>query len=241
MFKQDIAPYRLPNTILPMPNTISLLTGHPAFTTKLELTDARQIVRIPQSKRLFDVAFALVVAIALLSWLIPLIAVLIKAESKGPVFFRQLRTGKDGKAFYCFKFRSMRVNADSDTKQASRGDARVTRVGAYLRKTSLDELPQFINVLLGEMSIVGPRPHMLAHTEEYSQAIHNFMDRHLGMPGITGLAQVSGYRGETRELSAMAKRVNADVYYLQNQSFWLDVKIILLTVQQALRKNEHVF
>ena len=241
MFKQDIAPYRLPNTILPMPNTISLLTGSPAFTTKLELTDARQIVRIPQSKRLFDVAFALVVAIALLSWLIPLIAILIKAESKGPVFFKQLRTGKDGKAFYCYKFRSMRVNADSDTKQASRGDARVTRVGAYLRKTSLDELPQFINVLLGEMSIVGPRPHMLAHTEEYSQAIHNFMDRHLGMPGITGLAQVSGYRGETRELSAMAKRVNADVYYLQNQSFWLDVKIILLTVQQALRKNEHVF
>ncbi|HET9504713.1 MAG TPA: sugar transferase [Hymenobacter sp.] len=207
----------------------------------MELTDARPVVRTPQSKRLFDMVFALLVAVALLSWLIPIIAVLIKLESRGPVFFKQLRTGKDGKSFYCFKFRSMRVNADSETKQARRGDARITRVGAYLRKSSLDELPQFINVLLGEMSIVGPRPHMLAHTEEYSQVIHNFMDRHRGMPGITGLAQVSGHRGETRELSAMAKRVNADIYYLQNQTFWLDVKIVLLTVRQALSKNEHVF
>jgi putative colanic acid biosynthesis UDP-glucose lipid carrier transferase len=219
----------------------AVLTRHTVYATKLELNDARPVVRVSQSKRLFDVVFAVLVLVALLSWLVPIIAVLIKLESKGPVFFKQLRTGKDGKEFYCFKFRSMRVNADSDTRQASRGDARVTKVGAYLRKSSLDELPQFFNVLFGEMSIVGPRPHMLAHTEEYSQAIHNFMDRHLGMPGITGLAQVSGHRGETRELSAMAKRVNADIYYLQNQSLWLDVKIVLLTVRQALRKNEHVF
>jgi len=228
--------------MLPMPDTMSvILTGHTVCAAEFELANVRQEVRIPQSKRLFDIAFAVVVTVALLSWLVPIIAVLIKLESKGPVFFKQLRTGRGGEAFYCFKFRSMRVNADSDTKQASRGDARVTKVGAYLRKTSLDELPQFFNVLFGEMSIVGPRPHMLAHTEAYSLAIHNFMDRHLGMPGITGLAQVSGYRGETRELSAMAKRVNADIYYLHNQSLWLDVKIVLLTVRQALRKNEHVF
>ncbi len=224
-----------------MSNTLSALSGHNGVATTLELTDARSVAHIPQSKRFFDMAFALLVALALLSWLIPIIAVLIKLESRGPVFFKQLRTGKDGKSFYCFKFRSMRVNADSETKQASRGDARITRVGAYLRKSSLDELPQFINVLRGEMSIVGPRPHMLAHTEEYSRVIHNFMDRHRGMPGITGLAQVSGHRGETRELSAMTKRVNADIYYLQNQTFWLDVKIVLLTVRQALSKNEHVF
>jgi putative colanic acid biosynthesis UDP-glucose lipid carrier transferase len=241
MFEHAIVTYKLPDTMLPMPDTMSVLTGHTGFATKLKLTDARQLVRASQSKRVFDIVFALLVTVALLSWLVPIIAVLIKLESKGPVFFKQLRTGKDGRAFYCFKFRSMRVNADSDTKQASRGDARVTKVGAYLRKTSLDELPQFFNVLFGEMSIVGPRPHMLSHTEEYSRAIHNFMDRHAGMPGITGLAQVSGYRGETKELSAMSKRVNADIYYLQNQTFWLDVKIVLLTVRQALTKNEHVF
>lgn len=242
MVEQTIMPFNLPDAMLPMPDTMSaVLSGHTGFATELELTDARQVVRESQHKRVFDMVFALLVAAALLSWLVPIIALLIKMESKGPVFFKQLRTGKDGKAFYCFKFRSMRVNAESDTKQASRGDARVTKVGAYLRKTSLDELPQFFNVLSGEMSIVGPRPHMLSHTEEYSRVIHNFMDRHTGMPGITGLAQISGYRGETRELSAMAKRVNADIYYLQNQSFWLDVKIVLLTVRQALTKNEHVF
>ena len=226
--------------LLTLENTpaMSKRSAHAAAT---HVANAPIVQRHPLRKRTFDFVFALLVVLFILIWLIPLIACIIKLESKGPILFRQLRTGKDGKPFYCFKFRSMRVNADSDTKQASRGDARVTKVGAYLRKTSLDELPQFFNVLFGEMSIVGPRPHMLAHTEAYSLAIHNFMDRHLGMPGITGLAQVSGYRGETRELSAMAKRVNADIYYLHNQSLWLDVKIVLLTVRQALRKNEHVF
>ncbi|RZK32369.1 MAG: undecaprenyl-phosphate glucose phosphotransferase, partial [Hymenobacter sp.] len=156
MVGQAIRSSNLPNAMLSMPDTMSVLTGHTVFATKLELTDARRVVRISQSKRLFDMAFALLVTVALLSWLVPVIALLIKLESKGPVFFKQLRTGKDNKAFYCFKFRSMRVNADSDTKQASRGDARVTKVGSYLRKTSLDELPQFFNVLFGEMSIVGP-------------------------------------------------------------------------------------
>jgi putative colanic acid biosynthesis UDP-glucose lipid carrier transferase len=192
-------------------------------------------------KRAFDFVFAVFVVAFLLSWLVPLIALLIKLESKGPVFFKQLRTGKQGKSFYCLKFRSMTVNAESDSKQASREDNRVTKVGAFLRKTSLDELPQFINVLQGEMSVVGPRPHMLKHTEEYSKAIHNFMDRHLIMPGITGLAQVSGHRGETKELDAMAKRVNADIHYIHNMSCQMDLRIIVLTVKQVFKSPENAF
>jgi lipopolysaccharide/colanic/teichoic acid biosynthesis glycosyltransferase len=177
----------------------------------------------------------------MLSWLAPLIALLIKLESKGPAFFKQLRTGKDGRPFYCLKFRSMAPNAAADEQQASRGDHRVTRVGAFLRQTSLDELPQFLNVLRGEMSIVGPRPHMLRHTEYYAGEIHNFMDRHRALPGITGLAQVSGLRGETKELDAMNKRVQADLHYLRTWSFWLDVKIVGRTVAQVVVRNENVF
>jgi lipopolysaccharide/colanic/teichoic acid biosynthesis glycosyltransferase len=135
----------------------------------------------------------------------------------------------------------MRLNTDADFKQACKGDSRITKLGAILRRTSLDELPQFINVLKGEMSVVGPRPHMLKHTEDYSKFIHNFMDRHLILPGITGLAQVSGHRGETKEVEAMAKRVNADIHYLQNWSFLLDMKIVLLTILQVFRKNNNIF
>lgn len=186
-------------------------------------------------KRLFDVLFAAFVLLLLLSWLVPLLALLIKRESKGPVFFRQLRTGKDGVPFHCLKFRSMFLNTEADDKQATRADSRITRIGAFLRKTSLDELPQFINVLRGEMSIVGPRPHMLKHTEIYSKTIHQFMDRHTVMPGITGLAQVTGYRGDTSEPDAMAKRVDKDIHYVRNWSFQLDIKIIALTVVQTLR------
>jgi len=192
-------------------------------------------------KRTFDVVFAALVVALLLSWLLPLIALLIKAESRGPILFKQLRTGKNGQPFYCLKFRSMRMNAYADSKQASKGDSRITKVGAFLRKTSLDELPQFFNVLKGEMSVVGPRPHMLSHTEYYAQAIDNFMERHLIMPGITGLAQVSGFRGETKEVEAMANRVNADIKYLSNWSFLLDMKIVLLTVVQAVKGSENAF
>jgi putative colanic acid biosynthesis UDP-glucose lipid carrier transferase len=192
-------------------------------------------------KRAFDVLFSSLVIIFLLSWLIPLIALIIKLDSKGPVFFRQLRSGKGNKAFYCYKFRSMKVNGESDSKQASKGDSRITRIGAILRKTSLDELPQFFNVLMGDMSVVGPRPHMLKHTQDYSLQINNFMVRHFLTPGITGWAQVNGYRGETKETDSMAKRVQADLWYLENWSFFLDVKIIFLTVWQAIRGNEKAF
>lgn len=189
------------------------------------------------SKRVFDVVFALLVFVFLLSWLIPLVAGLIKLESRGPAFFKQLRTGKNGMTFYCLKFRSMHLNEDADVRQATLGDSRITKIGAFLRKTSLDELPQFINVLKGEMSVVGPRPHMLRHTELYSQAIHNFMDRHAIMPGITGLAQVSGFRGETKELAHMAERVNVDIHYVRNQSLLLDLKIVGATVVQMFAND----
>jgi lipopolysaccharide/colanic/teichoic acid biosynthesis glycosyltransferase len=135
----------------------------------------------------------------------------------------------------------MYVNTDSDSKQASRGDSRITRIGAVLRKTNLDELPQFINVLFGDMSVVGPRPHMLKHTEDYSLLIDNYMVRHFLTPGITGWAQVNGYRGETKETSLMNERVKADIWYLENWSFFLDLKIVFLTVWQAIRGNENAY
>ncbi|WP_017732618.1 undecaprenyl-phosphate glucose phosphotransferase [Nafulsella turpanensis] len=192
-------------------------------------------------KRAFDVFFSLLVIVFVMSWLVPLIALLIKLDSPGPVFFRQQRSGKGNKPFYCIKFRSMQVNREADRLQASKEDPRITRVGAFLRKSSLDELPQFINVLMGDMSVVGPRPHMLRHTQDYSLQINNFMVRHFLTPGITGWAQVNGYRGETKEAGAMNRRVEADLWYLENWSFLLDVKIIFRTVWQVLRGNENVF
>ncbi|NDK57387.1 undecaprenyl-phosphate glucose phosphotransferase [Pontibacter fetidus] len=192
-------------------------------------------------KRAFDIVFSSLVIIFLLSWLIPLIAIIIKVDSKGPVFFKQLRSGKDNKAFYCLKFRSMTVNHDADHKQASRGDARITRVGAFIRKTSIDELPQFFNVLMGDMSVVGPRPHMLKHTSDYSELIEKFMVRHFLTPGITGWAQVNGLRGETKDPAYMEKRVEADIWYLENWSFLLDLKIVVLTVWQAIRGSKNAF
>ena len=207
----------------------------------LHLAKSSLAAKPPLQKRAFDIVFAALVVAFLLSWLIPIIACLIKLESRGPVFFKQLRTGKNGKPFYCLKFRSMHLNAEADSQQASKYDSRITKLGAFLRRTSLDELPQFINVLKGEMSVVGPRPHMLRHTETYSQAIDHFMVRHTVMPGITGLAQVSGYRGETKEVESMAKRVAADIRYLHNWSFVLDLKIVLLTIWQSFKRNENAF
>lgn len=208
----------------------------PAFSTQQVTVASNATV-----KRVFDIVFALLVTLLLLSWLVPLIAALIKLDSRGPIFFKQLRTGKNGVPFYCFKFRSMYINSDADHKQASRNDSRITKIGAFMRKTSIDELPQFINVLRGEMSVVGPRPHMLQHTEVYSSTIHNFMVRHAVSPGITGLAQVTGHRGETKETEAMIKRVNADIHYLQNWSFSLDMKIVWITVYQAVKGSENAF
>jgi putative colanic acid biosynthesis UDP-glucose lipid carrier transferase len=192
-------------------------------------------------KRLFDLVFSTLVIVFLLSWLYPIIALLIKYQSPGPVLFKQLRSGRDNKPFFCYKFRSMKVNKDSDTKQASKDDDRITRIGKILRKTSLDELPQFFNVFKGEMSVVGPRPHMLSHTEQYRAIIDQFMVRHFLKPGITGWAQVTGFRGETKEHYQMTRRVEQDIYYLENWSLMFDVRIIFLTVYLAVKGDEKAF
>ncbi|HEX4373996.1 MAG TPA: undecaprenyl-phosphate glucose phosphotransferase [Puia sp.] len=181
-------------------------------------------------KRIFDIVVSLLVIIFILSFLLPVVGLLILFESKGPVFFKQLRSGRNNRSFYCLKFRSMYVNKKSDILQATANDSRITRIGKILRHTSLDEFPQFINVLKGEMSIVGPRPHMLKHTTDYSQKIGKFMVRQFVKPGITGWAQVNGFRGETKTLGQMEKRMEHDLWYLENWSLWLDVRIIFLTI-----------
>lgn len=214
---------------------VEMIDNIPVMTVRKEpLEDVRNAAL----KRAFDICFSLLVIVFLLSWLMPLMGILIKLESKGPVLFRQLRSGRSNHPFYCLKFRSMRVNTDADSLQATRKDKRITRLGAFMRKTSIDELPQFFNVLIGNMSIVGPRPHMLKHTEEYAALIDQFMVRHFLKPGITGWAQVSGLRGETRTTEDMARRVEADVYYLEHWSFLLDMKIIFLTVWNIFKGDE---
>lgn len=192
-------------------------------------------------KRLFDIAFSFVFIVLVMSWLIPLLAIIIKLDSRGSVFFLQDRSGKDNIPFRCMKFRTMIVNAEADTKQATLNDSRITKLGQFLRKTSIDELPQFINVLFGSMSIVGPRPHMLKHTDEYSKLLEKFMGRQYVKPGITGLAQCLGYRGETKNLADMENRVRLDRYYIENWSFWLDIKIIFLTIVSLLRGSDKAF
>lgn len=183
------------------------------------------------AKFAFDRAFALAVLVPLLPVLAAL-AVAVKLSSPGPVLFRQRRKGVDGREFDILKFRTMRVHRQQPgvVRQASRNDARITPVGAFLRRTSLDELPQFFNVLFGQMSVVGPRPHAIEHDDFYRRLVDGYMYRYRVRPGITGWAQVNGYRGETRKVEAMAARVKFDLFYMQNWSFWFDIKIILLTI-----------
>ncbi len=181
-------------------------------------------------KRALDVTISLFVTIFILSWLIPIVGLLIFLESGTPIFFKQLRTGKDKKPFYCWKFRSMKQNKDADLKQATRNDSRITFLGRFLRKSSLDEFPQFLNVLKGEMSLVGPRPHMIKHTTDYSKIVDDYMVRQFIKPGITGWAQINGFRGEITNPEQIKMRVNKDLWYLENWTLWLDIKILLLTV-----------
>ncbi len=186
-------------------------------------------------KRSFDIVFSVIVIVAILSWLTPLLAVLITLESKGPVFFSQVRNGIDNREFYCYKFRSMAVNKNADFQSATRNDKRITRIGRFLRSTSIDELPQFYNVLLGTMSVVGPRPHMVKHTHEYAASIDKYMLRHFIKPGITGLAQVRGYRGEIESTADIQNRIRLDVFYVENWSFFLDLKIMVQTIINGIR------
>ena len=192
-------------------------------------------------KRIFDILFSLIVICCLLSWLTPLLAIIIKAESKGPVFFRQKRNGYNFKQFFCYEFRSMNINAEADCMQATRNDKRLTKVGAFLRKTSIDELPQFFNVLAGNMSVVGPRPHMIKENEKYLKTIDKFMVRHFIKPGITGLAQVNGFRGEIETNSDIVNRIKFDVNYIENWSLLLDVKIIILTAFNSFKGEKKAY
>ncbi len=186
-------------------------------------------------KRTFDIIFSFAIIVTLLSWLLPVLAILIRLDSKGPGFFRQRRTGRDNKSFWCYKLRTMYVNDQSDVLQATHNDERITRMGKFLRNSSLDELPQFFNVLIGDMSVVGPRPHMLKHTEDFSAEVDKFMSRHKIKPGITGLAQSKGYRGETDEHEKKKNRVKLDLFYMNNWSFLFDLKIILNTIGIMIR------
>ncbi|WP_231717757.1 undecaprenyl-phosphate glucose phosphotransferase [Nonlabens sp. YIK11] len=193
------------------------------------------------AKRVFDIVFSLVVIIGILSWLTPILAILIRLESKGPVFFKQKRNGLDYREFECYKFRSMVPNKTAHLHQVSRNDHRITNMGKFLRKTSIDELPQFFNVLKGDMSVVGPRPHMVSHTHMYAERIDKFMVRHFVKPGITGLAQVSGYRGEVESDEDIVGRVRNDIYYIENWSTMMDLRIIFRTVLNIFSGEEKAY
>jgi putative colanic acid biosynthesis UDP-glucose lipid carrier transferase len=184
-------------------------------------------------KRASDLALA-ASALLILSPLMAAIAFFVRRSSPGPAIFRQRRYGLDGGEFTVYKFRTMTVGEDDDIRQATRGDPRVTRIGCFLRRTSLDELPQLVNVLAGSMSLVGPRPHAIAHNEYYRKLVSGYMLRHKVRPGITGLAQVNGLRGETRDLEAMSQRVRFDLEYVKNWSLGLDVRILIKTVRIVL-------
>ena len=192
-------------------------------------------------KRIFDIIFSSIVIIGILSWLLPILGFLIKLESKGPVFFKQKRNGINYQPFYCYKFRSMYPNDKADIVQVRKGDDRITKIGKFLRKTSLDELPQFINVFKGEMSVVGPRPHMVKENERFLKKVSNFMGRHYVKPGITGLAQVKGFRGEVVTDEDIINRVKYDLFYIENWSLWMDIKIILFTVFNILKGEEKAY
>ncbi|MFB9051976.1 undecaprenyl-phosphate glucose phosphotransferase [Formosa undariae] len=192
-------------------------------------------------KRLFDIVFSIFIIVSILSWLTPILAIIIKLESKGPVFFKQSRNGFNYKEFQCLKFRSMMPNTDANLYQATKGDQRITKVGKFIRKTSIDELPQFYNVLFGDMSVVGPRPHMVSHTHMYAKRIDKFMVRHFVKPGITGLAQVSGFRGEVETDKDIINRVKFDIFYIENWSTLLDLKIVFQTLLNAVKGEDKAY
>lgn len=193
------------------------------------------------TKRVFDILFSFIIIITVFPWLFPIIAILIKLSSRGPVFFKQLRTGLNGKDFYCYKFRTMKMNKDSNDLQASKNDTRTTKIGQILRKTSIDEFPQFFNVFIGQMSVVGPRPHMLKHTNEFQEIKSNYLVRHYIKPGITGWAQINGYRGETKTKEDITNRVEFDIWYIENWTYFIDIKIIFRTIINAIKGEENAY
>ena len=192
-------------------------------------------------KRIFDIIFSFFVCLFVLSLLWPILFVLVKLESKGPLLFRQKREGINGSEFTCYKFRSMKLNEQSEKSHVTKNDARVTKMGAFMRKTSVDELPQFLNVLKGEMSVVGPRPHLESLSIEYQRDVENYLKRHIVKPGITGLAQVSGCRGEIKKKADIMNRIRFDIFYIENWSFFLDIKIILKTILNVFQGEEKAY
>ena len=232
--------YSVPNVsnYLRHPMHFEVIDGVPVLSLRripLNLRENRAI------KRLFDILFSGLFLCTLFPFIYLIFGFLIKRSSPGPVFFKQKRNGLNGDEFYCYKFRSMRQSADADTKQATLDDPRKTRVGEFMRRTSIDELPQFINVFLGNMSVVGPRPHMVKHTEEYGEKVKSYMVRHFIKPGVTGWAQVTGFRGETKELEQMEGRIKADIWYLENWNFGLDLFIIYKTVHNGIKGEKNAY
>ncbi len=225
--------------------------GFPYKNIEVQLYDVIPVLNFPAQpledhlnrllKRTFDVVFSILFMTLVMSWLVPLIAILIKRDSKGPVFFKQKRSGINNKAFVCYKFRTMSVNDDSDNIQATKSDMRITKFGAFLRKSNIDEIPQFLNVLKGEMSVVGPRPHMLKHTVEFSKQVDKFMLRHNVKPGITGLAQAKGFRGETNTFYKLKNRIKLDRFYVENWSLIFDLKIIVSTLMMMFRGDKNAY
>ena len=192
-------------------------------------------------KRVFDLLFSTIIIIGVLSWLVPIMAVLIKLDSKGPVFFIQKRNGLNYNVFNCFKFRSMELNDQTDLDLALKNDIKITRLGKFIRKTSIDELPQFLNVLWGDMSVVGPRPHPISHNNKYALMADKFMARHFVKPGITGLAQTKGFRGEVETDQDIINRVKYDIFYMENWSILLDIEIIFKTIYNVIKGDEKAF
>ena len=192
-------------------------------------------------KRSLDIIVSVFAIVCILSWLVPLLGILIFLESGLPIFFKQLRTGKDKKPFYCWKFRSMKFNKEAHLRQATQNDKRITKIGKFIRKTSLDEFPQFLNVFRGEMSLVGPRPHMVKHTSDYSQIVDDYMVRQFIKPGITGWAQINGYRGEISNPEQIQMRVNKDLWYLENWTLWLDIQILFLTIYYVFKGDKNAY
>jgi Undecaprenyl-phosphate glucose phosphotransferase len=225
--------------------------GFPYKNVEVQLYDYIPVLKVrPQPlderfnqviKRSFDVVFSFLVMAFILSWLIPMIGLFIKIDSKGPVFFKQKRHGKDNKPFTCYKFRTMVSDNGTEFKQAIKNDPRITKFGKFLRRTSLDEIPQFYNVLVGDMSVIGPRPHPIKLNYDYKPQISKFMLRHSVKPGITGLAQAKGYRGETNSLISMKNRVKLDRFYVENWSLLFDIKIIFLTLNHLIRENDNAY
>ena len=221
-----------------------------ANNTKIDYYDISPVIstrRLPLEnldmrilKRVFDLVFSFLVIILIFSWLFPIIAILIKIDSKGPVFFKQKRPGIGGDFFNCLKFRSMRTDADSQLA-ASRVDNRITKLGKFLRKSSIDELPQFLNVFAGNMSIIGPRPHNKSMSSDFDKTVNKFMIRHYVKPGITGLAQVRGLRGEIEKHTDIEHRVKLDIFYIENWSFLLDIKIIIKTVLNVIKGEDKAY